>query len=152
MKFFHLSVIGVLLSVLAPAGAEAGKRIDCNTAECAAWQSGRGARPGSPTSCIIEITAPTFGGKVGLDVRDARGVSRWGAPRIQNVGPGVVVYRIGCGWLESPTAEVYICVEGARGQFSSKRDHSAGSLDAALRTRRLEMCLKGTECPKYVAR
>ena len=149
MKFF-----GILAAFLlfAPLEAQAGQkaRNDCGPA-CEAWLSGRGARPGAPTRCIVEISAPTYGGQVGLDVRDASRKSRWGAPRIKEVGPGVVTYRVGCGWLESPTAEVYLCVEGGDGKkFTSIRWRKDGDLKEALRTRRLEMCLKGKECSRYM--
>lgn len=144
MKVFFQILTAFFLS-LAPLAALAK---DCP--ECDAWKSGHGARPGKPTSCIVTISAPTFGGKIGLDVRTASRESRWGAPRIKHVGPGTVTYRIGCGWLEEPTAEVYLCVDGGEGkQFSSIRWRSKGDLQKALETKKLEMCLKGAECSRF---
>jgi len=140
--------------LLTPVSALAGGKsaADCNDAACEAWQSGVGAKPGAPTTCLVTITAPTYGGKIGLEVRDANRDSRWKAPRIKHVGAGTVVYRIGCGWLEEPTAEVYLCVEGKDGKkFTSIRWRAKGDLDDTLKTRRLEMCLKGQRCPRFVA-
>src|SRR3989344_3574973 len=92
------------------------------------------------------------GGKVALDVRDASGNSRWKAPRIyHNVKPGIFKKKIGCGWGSASTDQVYLCVEGADGKrFTSIRWRAKGDLDDWLKTKRLEMCLKGRECPGYV--
>lgn len=148
MKFFSGLLVAFLLA--APISVSADEKPECGPA-CAAWLSGHGARPGTPTKCLVTISAPTYGGKVALDVRDAGRASRWEAPRIKQVGEGTVTYKIGCGWLESPTAEVYICVEGKDGKrFTSIRWRKDGDLDEALRTHRLDMCLQGEKCPRYV--
>jgi len=146
-------VISVAILLLASSPALAGKKTaDCNGPACKAWKSGIGARPGPPTKCLIEVIAPTFGGKVALDVRDASGNSRWKAPRIyHNVKPGIFKKKIGCGWGSASTDQVYLCVEGADGKrFTSIRWRAKGDLDDWLKTKRLEMCLKGRECPGYV--
>ena len=148
-----------LLLVLAPVSVQAGGKAsaDCVGPECSAWKAGVGAPVGSPTDCLVTITAPTFGGKIGLDVRDADRQSRWKnrkgepAPRIKNVGPGIVAYKVGCGWFKKPTDEVYMCAEGPDGQqYSAILWRSKGHLDDVLKTRRLELCLKGAECPDYI--
>lgn len=146
-----LAMLGMFLSTPALAGTKAS---DCKSPECKAWQSGNGARPGPPTRCIIKIGAPAIAGKVGLDVRDDSGKSRWGAPRIKRVGAGRVTYGIGCNWLDEMTEEVYLCVEGSDGvkQYYSRRLRSKGELATVLRTRTLEMCLLGPDCPGYVSR
>lgn len=147
-KVFGIAIAALLF---APSPALAAKKAaaNCTDSDCKAWQKGVGSKPGQPTKCLVTIVAPTFGGKVALDVRKADRVSRWGAPRIKHVGPGEVKFRIGCGWLEEPTAEVYLCVQGKDGtEFVSIRWRAKGDFDS--RTRRLEACLKGGECPKYV--
>lgn len=125
---------------------------DCNDPDCKAWQSGVGSKPGKPTTCIVTVSAPTFGGKIALDVRREGRVSRWGAPRIKHLDkPGTVTYRVGCGWFGEPTAEVYLCAEGFDGkQFVSIRWRFKGHLDDVLKSRRLQMCLKGRACPDFV--
>lgn len=147
MKKFWILVAFTLL--LTPVLALSEGRCD----RCEAWRTGHGSPPGQPTTCLVTIEAPTYGGQVGLDVRDASGKSRWPAPRIKTVGPGFVRYRIGCNWLKEPTDQVYLCVDGKKGgngnRYTSIRWRKTGDLDRALKRRRLEMCLRGKECPRY---
>lgn len=160
LGLFFVTLFGLLLLfALAPVSAYAGGKKDtaCGP-ECQAWQSGKGAPVGKKTDCVVTITAPTFGGKIALDVRDANRDTRWRdkngnpAPRIKTgVPPGIFSVNVGCGWLEPPTAEVYMCAEGPDGkQYSSILWRSKGQLDKALTTHRLDLCLKGEECPDFV--
>lgn len=145
-----LAVASLIFVFASNANAEV-KRDDCDE-NCQKWQSGIGAKPGPATKCLVEISAPTFGGKVALDVRDESGKSRWGGPRIKTVGNSIVKYKIGCNWLDQSTAEVYLCVEGENGQFSSIRWRKKGALDDVLNSKKLEMCLLGQDCPQFEAK
>lgn len=91
-----------------------------------------------------------------LDVRDANGKTRFRnsdgepAPRVRNVGPGTVRFGIGCSYFNEVTEQVYMCVYGRNGAtFTSVRWRFKGHIENALKTRRLEMCLKGQDCPMY---
>lgn len=157
-KLLFVTLVGFFL--LTPLAAQAGNKstTECVGVECPAWKSGDGAKAGAPTKCLVVITAPTFGGKIGLDVRDANRASRWKnskgepAPRIkENVPAGTVTYKIGCNWLSEITAEVYMCAQGIDGHlYSSILWRKDGDLDNVLITRHLELCLKGAECPDYI--
>ncbi len=112
------------------------------------WCKGQ-SYPGGHTDCLVEIRAPTFGGTVRLDVRDESLKSRWGLPRIKVVGPGMYTYKIGCVWLNPPTAEVVLCVNGPDGAFMSIHLRSKGDLDDAITSHHLDLCLKGDQCPDF---
>lgn len=153
MKTWPFLVACFFAAMLVPFALFADGKKDCtkNDPRCEAWKSGIASPMGKPIECMVKITAPTFGGKVALEVR-RDGKSRWSEPRIKHVGPGVVQYNIGCGWFKEPTDEVYLCVQGSDGkEFYSRRTRSTGELDDVLAKKRLEMCLKGRECPKYIA-
>ncbi len=155
MRLFTIAAIAALQFFIAPSSVQANglKKADCDE-QCQIWKRGIGSQPGKPTSCIVTIIAPTHGGQVALDVLDGKGIARWSSPRIKQVGPGVVKYRIGCNWLEEPTNVVYMCVDSDPGRdgnrFTSIRWRRDGDLDNAQKTRRLEMCLKGPECARFV--
>jgi len=150
MKFFKIVlIITGFLGFLPILSAGAAEKCDF----CTALDTGIGSKAGSPTDCLIEITAPTFGGEVALDVRDATGKSLWGKPRIKQSASGTVVYHIGCSQIRSPTDQVYLCVDGRKGgdgkTYHSSRFRAEGTIDTALKTHKLEMCLKGPACAKW---
>jgi hypothetical protein len=152
MKLFHITTSLLLLCVLVPIDSLHACE---NGTLCKAMKSGNGSHPTRPTNCLVKISAPTYGGEVGLDIRDAAGNSIWPKPRIKMSGPGIFVTYIGCSQLDRPTTEAYLCVDGTRGNGDGKHYHSirsleSGALTMALQTHHLDMCLKGAACPNYV--
>ena len=144
-------LFAVFTAILAfmPVSAQAGQRNCPGGYPC--W--GEGSKIGPPTECIVRITAPSIEGITGLMIRDSAGKSRWVAPRNKRVKAGRITHYVGCGWFGKETAEVYMCVYGPKGveQYYSRRTRLAGELDTVLKTRRLEMCLLGPDCPKFVS-
>ena len=151
MKLFY--ILGTLVILVFSSVVPIEAREACDF--CKALDTGIGSQPGRPVTCLIEVSAPTYGGEVALDVRNAEGKSLWGKPRIKQSKAGVVVYRIGCSQIQSPTDQVYLCVDGSKGgdgkTYHSSRFRAEGSLELALKTRKLDMCLKGPGCPKWHA-
>jgi hypothetical protein len=149
MKLFYTLAALIVLSSSSVLPVEARELCDF----CKALDTGIGSMPGKPTTCLIEIDAPTFGGEVALDVRGVDGKSIWDKPRVKQSKAGIVTYHIGCSQISSPTDQVYLCVDGTKGgdgkTYHSARFRAEGSLDIALKTHKLEMCLKGPGCPKW---
>ncbi|GEM_PF-6740024 len=133
------------------ASAQPSKKL-CSGLPC--W--GEGSKPGGPTDCIVKVSAPSIAGTVGFIVRDANGKPRWSGPRNKKVSAsaGRVTYGVGCDWFSEQTEEAYMCVYGLNGEvmYYSRRTRSAGELTDVLKTRRLDMCLLGPDCPGYVSR
>lgn len=146
---FVLQIFAILLS-FAPAQVYA---CDHSSAECDVWQRGQDRHLRPAVACMVDVSAPTYGGKIGLDAQDVNGKSLWGGPRIKHVPAAdettVVHYNVGCGWFLR-AAQIVICADGPRGQFYSIRSNAEGDdLPSAVRAKKLGMCLLGLRCPRY---
>lgn len=153
--FFSALIVTFLFLFAAPtAYANGESTADCrNGAICDCIKKGTCGHVRAPANCVVKIFAPTFGGKVALDIRDESGKSRFpDGPRSKTVGPGIVSFGVGCQYLDQPTDLVYLCVEGADKSlnFVSIRYRQKGDFDAVPATKRLELCLKGPECKRFV--
>ena len=116
MKTFFSALIVMALFSFAPLARAGNPADNCNTAICKCLKEGTCGQARGRTNCVVKISAPTFGGKVALDIRDENGKSRFpDGPRTKVVGPGTVSFGVGCSYLDSPTDLVYLCVEPREG-------------------------------------
>lgn len=120
-----------------------------NTALCRCIKYGECGRPRGYAACRVKFVAPTYGGRVTLDLRRPDGTSVFGKPRSPDrsrnglVGEGVVTFTVGCGIVDQADL-AYMCVEGAdrSKDFVSIRYRSKGD----FKSLRVEHCLLGREC------
>lgn len=151
MKLFF-SILAVFFIALPPAYAGQSEEDCAKSATCRCQKLGICGKPHGYSNCLVTITAPTYSKKVTLDIFDESGRSRFAdGARAKNSVNGHVTFKIGCAYLEKPTAQVYLCAnaEGEAPGAVSVRSRSAGDLDRVVAERHLEMCLLGDKCERF---
>ena len=160
--FFTVLSVLFLFAFTAPmASANGGGSGDCaNGKICDCLKKGICGRPHGYAECRVKIFAPTYGGKVTLDLRRKNGTSLFddGRPRKPDRVPpggivpeGIVKFTVGCGIVEQ-AYQAYMCADGGEvaPHSVSIRWRYKGDFTQVISTRKLEMCLLGDKCPRFI--
>jgi hypothetical protein len=155
MKKLFFVIAASCLFAFSALAHESGK---CTSASCKCLTEGICGGPSGRAQCIVTITAPSLTPDVTLDMQREDGTSRFdkGARRPDRVvarpdGSFTVIYWVGCPYASLPTTRAYMCAkkDEAEGFPGAASIRHRDDLDAALATRKLEMCLLGENCPRF---